>query len=61
MGSPPSSVQSSGNELRFDAALSKQLIDAQELLAQALVVNIALDSGQRRREPLLNGEKRSWH
>ena len=54
-------LEALGNELGFDAALQKKLIDAEELFAQALVVDITFDGGQRRPEPLLNRKKRGWH
>jgi hypothetical protein len=49
------------DELLLKAALNQELIDAQELLAQTLVIDIALDGGQRRLEGLLNGKEASRH
>ena len=50
-----------GNELRFQSAVEEQLIDPEKLLAQAPVIDIAFDGGQRRPEELLNGQKSGWH
>src|SRR5207245_5869193 len=49
------------NELRFDTAVKQKLIDAQELVAQTLIVDIAFDGGQRGPEQLLNEKKWGWH
>ena len=45
-----------GDELLFDLALDQNLIDALELIAQLLVVDVAFDGGQRGLEGLLNGK-----
>jgi hypothetical protein len=52
-------LQARRDELLFDPALNEELIDAQELLAQTLVIDIAYDGGQRHWEGLLNGKQAS--
>ena len=44
-----------GDKLMFDLALGEQLIDAQELITQLTVVDIAFDGRQGRLKRLLNG------
>jgi hypothetical protein len=54
-------LEAGGDELGFEAALAEKLVDTQELLAYASVIDVAFDGGQRGLEQLLNGEQGILH
>jgi len=47
----------SGDKVPFDATVDKELVDAHELVAELIVVDIAFDGGQGGLQRLLNREQ----
>jgi hypothetical protein len=39
-------AQAGGDEVGFEAGLGEQLVDAFELLAEGLIIDVALDGGE---------------